>query len=26
VILLPDGAQSPALKYLDWHREKVFIT
>lgn len=26
VILLPDGAQAPAHKYLDWHRQKVFIT
>ena len=25
VILLPEGAQAPARKYLDWHREKVFI-
>jgi len=25
VILLPDGAQTPARKYLDWHRQKVFI-
>jgi putative restriction endonuclease len=25
VILLPDGAQPPARKYLDWHRQKVFI-
>jgi putative restriction endonuclease len=25
VILLPDGAQAPARKYLDWHRQKVFI-
>lgn len=26
VILLPEGAQPPARKYLDWHRDKVFIT
>jgi putative restriction endonuclease len=25
VILLPQGAQAPARKYLDWHRQKVFI-
>jgi putative restriction endonuclease len=25
VILLPEGAQPPARKYLDWHRQKVFI-
>jgi hypothetical protein len=25
VILLPQGAQPPARKYLDWHRDKVFI-
>jgi putative restriction endonuclease len=25
VILLPEGAQAPARKYLDWHRQKVFI-
>ena len=24
VILLPEGAQAPAGKYLDWHRQKVF--
>ena len=24
-ILLPKGAQAPARKYLDWHRERVFI-
>ena len=23
-LLLPDGAQRPARKYLDWHRENVF--
>lgn len=23
-ILLPDGAQAPARKYLEWHRQKVF--
>lgn len=26
VILLPNGAQPPAPKYLDWHREKVFVS
>lgn len=26
VILLPEGAQPPARKYLDWHRAKIFIT
>ncbi len=26
VILLPEGAHAPARKYLDWHREKVFVT
>jgi putative restriction endonuclease len=25
VILLPEGAETPARKYLDWHREKVFV-
>lgn len=25
VLLLPDGAQAPARKYLDWHRQKVFL-
>jgi putative restriction endonuclease len=24
-LLLPDGAQAPAPKYLDWHRRKVFV-
>jgi putative restriction endonuclease len=24
-LLLPDGAQLPARKYLDWHREKIFV-
>jgi putative restriction endonuclease len=24
-LLLPEGAQAPSLKYLDWHRKKVFI-
>jgi putative restriction endonuclease len=24
VLLLPDGAQAPAVKYLDWHRQNVF--
>lgn len=26
VILLPQGAQAPARKYLDWHRQKIFRT
>jgi putative restriction endonuclease len=26
LILLPEGAQASARKYLDWHREKVFVT
>ena len=26
VLLLPDNAQAPAGKYLDWHRRNVFIT
>ena len=25
-LLLPDDAERPRRKYLDWHREKVFIT
>jgi putative restriction endonuclease len=25
VLLLPEGAQPPAVKYLNWHRRKVFI-
>jgi hypothetical protein len=25
VLLLPEGAQAPAVKYLDWHRRKVFV-
>jgi putative restriction endonuclease len=25
VLLLPKGAQAPAVKYLDWHRRKVFV-
>jgi putative restriction endonuclease len=25
VILLPNGAQAPARKYLDWHRQKIFV-
>ena len=24
-LLLPDNAQRPARKYLDWHREKIFV-
>jgi hypothetical protein len=23
--LLPDTAERPRRKYLDWHREKVFV-
>jgi putative restriction endonuclease len=26
VLLLPPGAQVPARKYLDWHRQKIFLT
>jgi hypothetical protein len=25
VMLLADGAQASARKYLDWHRQRVFI-
>lgn len=25
VLLLPEGAQAPSAKYLDWHRQKVFV-
>jgi len=25
VLLLPEGAQTPDLTYLDWHQRKVFI-
>jgi putative restriction endonuclease len=25
VLLLPEGAQAPAPKYLDWHRQRVFV-
>jgi putative restriction endonuclease len=24
-LLLPVGAQPPARKYLDWHRQKIFV-
>jgi putative restriction endonuclease len=24
-LLLPDNAQPPARKYLDWHRERIFV-
>lgn len=24
-LLLPDEAQRPARRYLDWHREKIFV-
>jgi putative restriction endonuclease len=26
VLLLPDGAQVPAVKYLDWHKQNVFVS
>ncbi|MGH3226000.1 MAG: HNH endonuclease [Streptosporangiaceae bacterium] len=25
VLFLPEGAQAPAVKYLDWHRRNVFV-
>ena len=25
VVLLPEGAQAPAVKYLNWHLQKVFV-
>ena len=25
VLLLPEGAQAPAVKYLNWHLQKVFV-
>ena len=25
VILLPEGAQAPGRKYLDWHRQRIFV-
>jgi putative restriction endonuclease len=25
VLLLPEGAQPPAVNYLDWHRRRVFV-
>ena len=25
MILLPEGAQAPARKYLDWHRQRIFV-
>lgn len=25
-LLLPDGAHAPATRYLDWHRQKIFVT
>lgn len=25
VLLLPEGAQPPAAKYLDWHRRNIFV-
>ena len=24
-LLLPQGAEAPAIKYLDWHRQNVFM-
>jgi putative restriction endonuclease len=24
-LLLPEGAQAPATRYLDWHRQKIFV-
>jgi hypothetical protein len=24
-LLLPVGAQAPARKYLDWHRQNIFV-
>lgn len=24
-LILPPGAQAPARKYLDWHRQNVFV-
>jgi putative restriction endonuclease len=26
VLLLPDDAQAPGAKYLDWHRQNVFVS
>jgi putative restriction endonuclease len=26
VLLLPDGAQAPAIKYLDWHKRNIFLS
>jgi putative restriction endonuclease len=26
ILLLPVGAQPPARKYIDWHREKIFVS
>jgi putative restriction endonuclease len=26
VLLLPDGAQAPAIKYLDWHKQNIFLS
>jgi putative restriction endonuclease len=25
-LLLPDGAQLPLRKYLDWHRQRIFVS
>lgn len=26
VLILPDGAQAPAIKYLDWHKRNIFVS
>jgi hypothetical protein len=26
VILLPEGAQAPGRKDLDWHRQRIFVS
>jgi putative restriction endonuclease len=26
MLLLPDGAQAPAVKYLDWHKRNIFLS
>jgi hypothetical protein len=25
LLLLPDNAERPRRRYLDWHREKIFV-
>jgi putative restriction endonuclease len=25
-MLLPDGSQAPAIKYLDWHKRNIFLS